>query len=73
MARLCPSSKKRMFRSAGAARRSGETRYGGAVNVYRCRRCSTYHVTSSGVPKVELDPLLEQLAEALLGRIARAA
>ncbi len=62
-----------MFRSPGAARRSGETRYEGTVNVYRCRHCGTHHVTSSGVPRPDVDPLIERLAEALLGRIARAA
>jgi hypothetical protein len=73
MARRCGTSGKRMFRSPGAARRSGETRYGGTVNVYRCRHCGTHHVTRWGVPKPDADPLLELLAEALLGEIARAA
>jgi len=66
-------SKKRMFRSPGAAKRSGESRYGTSVNVYRCLHCGHHHVTSRGVPRPDVDPLLEQLAEALLGRIARAA
>jgi hypothetical protein len=62
-----------MFRSPGAARRSGVDRYGNEVGVYRCDRCSTWHVTSRGIARADVDPLLERLAEALLGRIARVA
>ncbi len=71
MARLCPTSKKRMFRSAGAARRSGVDRYGNPVNVYRCPSCGLHHITSSNVPRADTDPLIERLVEAVLGRLAR--
>ena len=65
MARLCESSKKRKFRSPGAARRSGKARHGHEVEIYRCPKCGTWHITRQGA-----DPQLEQLVQAVLGRKA---
>ncbi len=60
-----------MFRSAGAAHRSADERYGNAVRVYQCPDCNAYHVTRVGIPKqLNTDPLIERLAVALLGRVA---
>lgn len=57
-----------MYRSPGAARRSGEERYGSAVNVYECPHCDTHHITSQGVARSDdADPLLDRLVAALLG------
>ncbi len=67
MSKLCPESKKRMFRSAAAARRSSTQRYGVTSNVYRCWRCKRWHVTRRDVPLVDEDPQLEQLHAVLLG------
>jgi hypothetical protein len=61
-----------MFRSSGAALRSAQARYGNAFAVYRCETCATHHITSQVQLRREArDPLIERLAEALLGRIAR--
>jgi hypothetical protein len=65
MKRLCARSKKRMFRSPGAARRSGRERYGMASNVYRCPACKHWHLT-----RRDIDPQVELLAAALLGKKA---
>jgi hypothetical protein len=65
MQEACPRSKKRMFRSRGAALRSGRERYGMASNVYRCPGCRHWHLT-----RRDIDPHVELLAAALLGRKA---
>lgn len=44
--KLCKETKKRKFRSPGAARRSATERYGTPHRVYRCPFCDTYHITS---------------------------
>jgi hypothetical protein len=63
--KLCPRSKKRMFRSPASARRSGRERYGMASNVYLCSGCRHWHLT-----RRDIDPQVELLAAALLGRKA---
>lgn len=71
MSKLCPTSKKRMFRSAGAARRSGRERYGDVANAYRCVSCGHWHLTRRGAPDADHDPQIEALAVAALGSKAR--
>lgn len=70
MSKLCPHSKKRMFRSAGAARRSARQRYGYDLRTYRCPSCGRWHITSQGVPREDrdVDPQLEQLVDVALGK-----
>lgn len=65
----CPQPRKRKFRSPGAARRSGEQRYGSTPNVYRCQ-CGAWHITSQRTPQRDYDPAIERLAVALLGEDA---
>ena len=60
--KLCPKSKKRMFTSANAARRSGKQRYGTLCGAYLCKHCNRWHIT-----RQDADPHVELLAQAVLG------
>lgn len=63
----CRDAKKRKYNSREAALRAGTQRYGTTSSAYRCRFCSKWHLTRSGVPQADHDPAIERLADALLG------
>lgn len=44
--KACPETKKRIFKSAGQARRSAEQRKMYPCRVYRCPECNGLHITS---------------------------
>ncbi len=66
--RLCPKSKKRMYRSSKAALRAGSQRYGTSSNTYRCFHCSHWHLTRRDVPVEDSDPQIDQLVDVALGK-----
>lgn len=63
----CRKAKKRKYNSRAAALRAGTQRYGTTGNAYQCRFCSMWHLTRRGVPQGDHDPLIEKLADAVLG------